>query len=388
MRLLAVCESPPTLHMGAANGATLISAQVLPRLADDIDIDLVWFADRAAEPTPELLARCSSSVRLPLRPLRSALAALPVTRLPRATWQRAGGDDVVRRLAEHADVVYLHGLHVFSSAPSLAAPVVAHEIDPWSHYWRERAGQAGPARGVYDRVQARRAQRLERAVAAVAARYLVVNHDDAARLSVELDRNVDAVPNGVDLARFWPRGPDAADPDLLVFVGTLDYPPNVAAVTELCTQVLPRIRALRPQTRLVVAGRRPVPQVHALAGDGVEVLGQVDDVRDVYARAAVAVYPGALGRGTKNTVLEALAVGCPVVCSPEAARGLAPGEHLALGADAEQLASQALDLLADPERRQRVGAAAAAVAHGLPDWDEVAQSYEGLLRTAAQHRFA
>lgn len=388
MRLLAVCESPPTLHAGAANGATLISAQVLPRLADDVDIDLVWFADRAAEPSPELLARCRSSLRLPLRPLRSAVAALPVTRLPRATWQRAGGDEVVQRLAERADVVYLHGLHVFSSAPSLSAPVVAHEIDPWSHYWRERAAQAGSVRGAYDRVQASRAQRLERAVGAVAARYLVVNHDDAARMSVELDRYVDAVPNGVDLARFLPRAPGAVDPDLLVFVGTLDYPPNVAAVTELCTQVLPRIRAQRPQTRLVVAGRRPVPQVRALAGEGIEVLGQVDDVRDVYARAAAAVYPGALGRGTKNTVLEALAVGCPVVCSPEAARGLPPGEHLSLGADAEQLAGRVLDLLADPERRQRIGAAAAAVAHSLPDWNQVARTYEDLLRTAAQRRVA
>lgn len=386
MRLLAVCESPPTLDPGTANGATLISAQVLPRLADDVEIDLLWFADRAAEPSPELLARCRSVTRLPLRSTRAALAASPVTSLPRATWQRAGADDLVRRRAADADVVYLHGLHVFSPAATLSAPVVAHEIDPWSHYWSERAAQTGGARGLYDRVQARRARRLEREVGAVAARYVVVNRDDAARLSAELGRDVDGVPNGVDLARFAPRREDEVDPDLLVLVGTLDYPPNVAAVTELCTQVLPRVRARRPQTRLVVAGRRPVAQVRALAGDGVEVLGQVDDVRDVYARGAVAVYPGALGRGTKNTVLEALAVGCPVVCSPEAARGLPPGEHLLLGADPEQLARHVLDLLDDPERRARVGQAAAAVAHALPDWDRVADTYEGLLRAAARPR--
>lgn len=377
-----MCESPPTLDPATANGSTMIPAHVLPRLGPDVQLDLLWFADRAARPDERVLQRCEQAQSLPLRSPRAALAALPVTRLPRATWQRAGGAGQVRRLAARADVVYLHGLHVFPLALGLQTPVVAHEVDPWSHYWQQRADDGSGLRAAYDRGQARRARWLERAVGAAAATYVVVNHDDAARLSAELGRPVTGVPNGVDLGHLTPRDPAAEECDLLVFVGTLDYPPNVAAVRELATEVLPLVRHERPGARLVVAGRRPVDAVRSLAGEAVQVLGAVADVRAVYARAAVAVYPGTLGRGTKNTVLEALAVGCPVVASPEAARGLPAGQHAALGRTPLELASHVLALLDDDDRRRRAGAAAAALAGSLPDWDAVAATYEGLLRDA------
>lgn len=383
MRVLAVCESPPTLDPVAGNGSTLIPAQVLPRLSGDIEVDLVWFTDRTAAPSPDVLSRCRSHVAMPLRSGRSALLGQPFTRLPRAGWQRADPAGVVRRLAQRADVVYLHGLHVFPLARGLHAPVVAHEVDPWSHYWRERAASGGGARALYDRVQARRAAALERQVGAQARHYVVVNSADARALGRELRRTVEALPNGVDLSRLPPRHPDQEESDLLVFVGTLDYPPNIAAVRELCERVLPRVQASRPRARVVLAGRRPAPEVQALARPGVEVLGAVDHVREVYARAAVAVYPGTLGRGTKNTVLEALAVGCPVVASPEAARAVQPGPYLALGRSADELAAHVVALLDDPDRRRASGAAAAELAARLPGWDAVAAEYERLLRTAA-----
>lgn len=378
-----VCESPPTLEPGAANGSTMIPAHVLPQLPSDLEVDLAWFPDRPAQPSPAVLDRCDTVVRLRLRAAPTALAAQPLTRLPRATWQRAGADADVLRLAERADVVYLHGLHTFSCATRLPVPFLAHEVDPWSHYWAERGAGAGALHGAYDALQARRARRLEHTAGAAAARYVVVNAADADRLGRELGRPVDAVPNGVELERLTPRDGQQVDSELLAFVGTLDYPPNVAAVEELCRDVLPLVREQRPSVRLVVAGRRPTAAVRALQGEGVLVLGQVEDVRDVFAQALVAVYPGALGRGTKNTVLEALAVGCPVVCSPEAARGAPEGEFLRLGRDAGELAAHVLGLLADPPRVQKAGAAAARAAHALPGWDAVAQTYAGLLRASA-----
>ena len=381
--MLVVCESPPTLDPATANGSTMIPAQVLPRLSDDVDLDLVWFADRQAEPSPEVRARCEAVVRVDVRSAPLSAAAQPLTQLPRATWQRQGGADVVRRLSERADAVYLHGLHVFGHAAALRAPVLAHEVDPWSHYWEQRAVDGTGVRAAYDRGQARRARRLERRVGVLAGRYVVVNRDDADRLGAQLDRPVDAVPNGVDVGGGAARGPGEEERDLLVFVGTLDYPPNVAAVHELCTEVLPLVRQQRPGVRLLVAGRRPVPSVLALAGPAVEVLGQVPDVRSVYARAAVAVYPGVLGRGTKNTVLEALAVGCPVVAPTQASRGVPAGDHVLHGQTPRELADQVLVLLGDDDRRRRAGRQAAVVAAGLPGWDAVAHEYEQLLRATA-----
>ncbi len=383
MRLLAVCESPPTLDARHANGSTLITAELLPRLPDGFDIDLVWFADRAAEPAQAVLDRCRSATRLPVRTRAVAAAAQALTRLPRATWQRSGGDDTVRRLAREADVVYLHGLHSFSSARGLGRPLLVHEVDPWSSFWAQRAeAGSGPTR-TYDRLQAARARRLEERTSAVASRYLVVNAADAAGLSAQLGRPVEALPNGVDLSYFRACTGKQPDGDVLAFVGTLDYAPNVRAVRELVDDVLPLVRHHRPGVRLLIAGRRPVAAVRQLAGPGIEVLADVPDVRAVYERAAMVVYPGSLGRGTKNTVLEAMATGTPVVCSPEAARALPVGDHARLGRSPRELAEHVVTLLSSPATLARAGAAATVTAAAFRDWDQVSRQFGDLLVAAA-----
>lgn len=383
MKLLVVAESPPTTDPVAGNGSTMITAQVLPRLPQDIDLHLAYFADRAPGPDPAVLARATGVTELPVRPARTALAAQPFTRLPRATWQRAGALPEVLRRAAESDVTYLHGLHTFFALAGCPSPVVANEIDPWSDYWRERAGRRrGPA-AWYDRSQAARAARLEELAARRASSLVVVNEADAARLRERTGAPAVAVPNGISGAS---AGPERAEPATLAFVGTLDYPPNVEATTRLVRDVLPLVRQRVPAARVVLAGRRPSAEVQALAGPAVEVLGHVPDVGAVFARAQAAVYPGRTGRGTKNTVAEAVGAGCPVVASVESARGHRTGEHLRTGATDAELADAVVGLLTDPGavRRAREACRAASAEH--TDWDQVTGRYVELLRAAAGHR--
>src|SRR5207245_1533631 len=102
-----------------------------------------------------------------------------------------------------------------------------------------------------------------------------------------------------------------------VFVGALDYRPNVEGVGWFCRNVWPEIRRRRPDAVLLLVGRKPAPAVQRLAGEpGVEVVGQVPDVRPFLHRAAVTVVPLQIARGVQNKVLEALAMGKAVVASP------------------------------------------------------------------------
>src|SRR2546422_840895 len=80
-------------------------------------------------------------------------------------------------------------------------------------------------------------------------------------------------------------------------------------------EVFPRVAARVPGARLLIAGRRPPPDVRALAGNGITVLADVPDIREIYERCAVLAFPGELGRGAKNTVLEAMVMGRAVVAS-------------------------------------------------------------------------
>src|SRR5262249_31571633 len=133
---------------------------------------------------------------------------------------------------------------------------------------------------------------------------------------------VHAATNGVDLDYFRPQPRQAAE-QACVFVGALDYRPNVDAACWFCGEVWPEVPRRRPRAQVWLVGRRPTAAVQRLGEvPGVCVVGQVPDVRPYVARAALAVVPLRIARGVQNKVLEAMAMARPVVASPQA--GLKP----------------------------------------------------------------
>jgi len=169
----------------------------------------------------------------------------------------------------------------------------------------------------------------------------------------------DWFPNGVDSEYFTPDvGP--YDLDAICFVGRMDYYPNQECMFDFCAHVLPRIRARRPATRLYIVGADPSPAVRKLGElPGVTVTGSVADVRPYVRRSALMVAPLNIARGTQNKILEAMAMGVPVVTSTAAAGGVdaIPQEHLLVARDHEEQASAILRVLEDPSERRRLAAA-------------------------------
>ena len=174
-----------------------------------------------------------------------------------------------------------------------------------------------------------------------------------------------AIENGVALDYFDPSANfsavDAGEGPLLVFTGQMDYRPNIEAVDSFARQTLPAIRTVRPDARFAIVGRNPTKAVEALAAlPGVIVTGGVPDVRGWLAAADVVVAPLRIARGIQNKVLEAMAMGRPVVASPQAAEGIdAQNEaHLLVAANPAEEAAKILALLDDRPRAQRLGVAA------------------------------
>jgi len=166
-------------------------------------------------------------------------------------------------------------------------------------------------------------------------------------------------PNGVDTDTFRPDG-TAYDADTLCFVGRMDYYPNQECMFDFCTNVLPRIRKVRPEAKLVIVGADPSRKVRRLARiPGVTVTGSVPDVQPHVQRAAVTVAPLNIARGTQNKILESLAMGVPNVCSELAAAGVdvVPGEHLLTASSPSQYAEAVLRILGDPAERRRLAEA-------------------------------
>jgi polysaccharide biosynthesis protein PslH len=124
--------------------------------------------------------------------------------------------------------------------------------------------------------------------------------------------------------------------------------------------VWPAIRARQPAARLFLVGRRPVEAVSRLAEvPGIEVVGQVPDVRPWLRRAAVSVNPLRIARGVQNKVLEALASARAVVGSPEALAGLGvrEGVEVLSASSPQEWVAAVLALFADPAQRLRLGQA-------------------------------
>jgi len=252
-------------------------------------------------------------------------------------------------------------------------------VDVDSEKWRAyAAATGGPKRLVWAR-EARTLLAFERRAAAQFDRTLLVSMQEAqafATLAPEAASRIDWVENGVDVARFdpecdWPD-PFAAGSPAIVFTGTMDYRPNVEAVSFFATEVMPRLASLSPAPHFHIVGASPSPAVRALAElPRVHVTGSVPDMRPYLAHAAVAVAPLRIARGIQNKVLEAMAMATPVVVSPQALEGIdaVPGSELVLAEDAAAFVDAVATLLAGQDSAAAaIGAAARAKVQRRYSW--------------------
>ncbi len=171
----------------------------------------------------------------------------------------------------------------------------------------------------------------------------------------------------------------------LVFTGSMDWLPNEDAMKYFCADVLPLIRREEPRVSLSIVGRAPTPAVRALAGDGIEVTGTVDDVRPYMEKAAVYVVPLRIGGGTRLKIFEAMAMGKAVVSTTVGAEGLpvVDGEHAVIADGPQAFASAVLTLLRDGARRTTLESAARSLVVDHYDWSAVAGELEEALRMSA-----
>src|SRR5215471_15196951 len=187
---------------------------------------------------------------------------------------------------------------------------------------------------------------------------------------------VSVVRNGVDLTQFTPDScPE--DPHLIVFTGAMDWLPNVDGATFLVREILPRIRKRDPDAHLLVVGSNPTELlVRTLAGPSVRFTRSVEDVRPYLRQARLVVVPLRIGGGTRLKILEAWALGKPVVSTTIGAEGLPiqDGTNIALADSAEAFAQRVIELLKDTPAAGQLGIAGRRVVEELFGWDRVART--------------
>jgi glycosyltransferase involved in cell wall biosynthesis len=387
LRVLVIDRSPP---VDLTQGSSLIAHHLFERLSQRHDLTLVCAAYR--EPSAsEMEALDARFDRIHLIPrdggvaaiggwLEGRIARLPIPRLgsidaPAARRMR----DVIRScLADGFDLVHTRTVTMGAFTMDLDHDARLLEMGDSISLGTERAR----ATGLRGALQRRAAARIERrtlpafdAVTTVAQ----ADGDQMRRLAPEA--RVHVIPTGVDGTFFDRRSNGRAEPPTVTFVGAMSYPPNIAAVQTFAQEILPRIRKQNPAVRFTVVGRDPHEQIRELESTpGVEVTGFVPDVRPYLAEAAVVVVPMVSGSGIKNKVMEAFAMGRPVVATSLGVEGVEaePDRDLLVADEPAAFADAVVRLIADPDQAARLGAAGRRLVEERYTWDACARRYDEL----------
>ncbi len=187
--------------------------------------------------------------------------------------------------------------------------------------------------------------------------------------------------NGVDLVYYTPK-PELAEPRHLVFTGVMDYLPNIDGCEFFAREVLPLLRPRYPDVRFTIVGSNPTAAVRALAAlPGVAVTGFVDDTRTWLARAQISVAPLRIARGIQNKVLEALAMGLPVVGTTSATQGIEgqAGRDFIVANSAEEQAAAIARLFDAPDAALALGRRGREFVEREYDWERVLEPLDRLL---------
>ena len=232
----------------------------------------------------------------------------------------------------------------------------------------------------------RQAQRMfdyERRVCNEVRRVIAVSEVDAERIRTLFGvKHVGAVPTGVDTDFFAPQ-PQPEPGAELVFVGSMDWSPNVDGMQWFAEAIWPLIKKELPGCRVAVVGRRPPRAMEdwAKSDPSVTVTGTVPDVRPYLWGGKVSIVPLRIGGGTRIKIYEAMAAGLPVVSTAVGAEGLplTHGRDILLADEPEAFARECVALLRDPARAVQIGQAGRVLVARDYSWDTAARAFEKLL---------
>lgn len=250
-------------------------------------------------------------------------------------------------------------------------PAVIDLVDVDSQKWLDYAAAGSGPKSWLHRIEGQRLRRLEHSLPDWARAVTLVSEEEADLFRrIRASNAVHVMTVGIDTEYLHPQ--PGGEESGCVFIGSLDYPPNIDGITWFCREVWPAIRSRCPQATVSLVGRRPTPQVRRLDDlPGVELVGPVSDVRPYLRRAAVAIAPLRIARGVQCKVLEAFAMGKAVVASPQALMGLriVPGVQAMAARSHDEWINAVSTLLGDRGLRMRLGEASRRHVETHHRWD-------------------
>jgi len=374
----------------------------LSRLGHEVDVFTVGSGEVDAADAESLKSRCRAVYyyKQPVwRSLWNSAWAVPSSKPLQAVYSRQ--PDLIQQLGDifgrdgidsGYDVVHVehlrgseYGRYLKSHFPSL--PVVWDSVDCISHLFRQAAGQSTSLFGkMVSRFELGRTEKTEADLLDIFDHVLVTSSIDRDALLATVRNGKTPAPisvlsNGVDRDYFHPNASVSREPETLVFSGKMSYHANISMVKYLVNEIMPLIWRQRPTVRLYVVGKDPSAEIRRMEENPlVKITGTVSDIRPFLWRSTIAVAPLVYGAGVQNKILEAMAVGLPVVTTSKAllSLGAVPDQELLLGDTPEEFSRAVLRLLDNPVVGSEIGEAGRLFVQKNHDWRRIAEKLVGI----------
>ena len=308
-------------------------------------------------------------------------------------WVTPGMRDQIREVRQlhRFDSVVCDFLAPAPNFESLAGCVLfQHNVE--TMIWKRHAEHArDPVRRAFFRMQSKRMLDCEKKACLEAAHVIAVSAADASLMHAMFDMNpnkLSSIPTGVDIDYFRPTGASRSQETDLIFVGSMDWMPNVDGVKHFVRDILPLVRRKRPACTLTVVGRKPSPDILALAQADPhhpDHRYRMPDVRPYLWRSSVSIVPLRIGGGTRLKIYESMAGSVPVVSTTVGAEGLDVNHPatIRLADTPAAFAAECLELLNFPAAADQMAKAALELVTTRFSWDRISREFEEILFGAA-----
>jgi sugar transferase (PEP-CTERM/EpsH1 system associated) len=208
---------------------------------------------------------------------------------------------------------------------------------------------------------------------------IIISEQDRELISHPDHQKIEVIPNGVDFNYYSPQlGDKKYD---LIFSGNMNYPPNIESAIYIAEQIIPKLKKVRPDTTLVIAGANPAPEVRKLNSGSIYVTGWVDDIREPFSKSRIHLAPMLISIGLQNKILQAMAMKIPCIVSSQANNAIhAPIDDCLLIADTpEAYVEKIMLLLNDQDLYNRIADNAYRFVRNNFDWTAMNAKLESIL---------
>lgn len=391
-KLLFVAARPP---WPLDTGAKIRSWHILSGLVNQFKVDVLVYKDEFEEEAwlkeglklgvNNIVSVQNQALNQPLstgKVIASLLRGIPAN-IPK--YQVAAfSARFIEMLADDYDVIHIEHVHMAGvlrhiKRTGYRKPMIsldAHNVE-WQITKRMGENEISLPYKLALKWQTRNMRRFEEWVFRNVDTIMAVSGEDTEVISAMTGRQtpVALVENGVDEKYFIPGAKSGVISGRLVFVGSMDWQPNIDAMLWFVHDILPRIKNTKPLCSLVIVGRKPHKSIQSLHSpdEGVVVTGSVDDVRPYVRSAEVVVAPLRFGGGTRLKILEAFAMGKAVVSTTLGCEGIdcRDDEHLRIRNNPSHFAEAVLELMADPLLRFEIGSSGCKLAHERYTWSAI-----------------